>query len=160
MAGSQCSKDFICEAGTTVLSYAYSSTYLFFFYFNTTSFFASLCVILLVITGYHLRSKFFIWLLKLAMIISVAFMTLTYIYAVILVTPNHLIDKVSSLALKLVYIWAGMVLIAGAIHIIHLLYWMVKKFIHLIRILHSMVKKLHNFICKSTRSPIEDTTNV
>ncbi|KAE8021211.1 hypothetical protein FH972_007125 [Carpinus fangiana] len=160
MAGSQCSKDVICEAGTAVLSYAYSSTYLLFLYFNTTSFFASLCVILLVITGYPLRSKFFIWLLTLAMIISVAFMTLTYIYAVILVTPDHLIDKVSSLALKLVYIWVGMVLIAGVIHIIRLLYWMVKKFIHLIRILYSMVKKLRNFIRKSTRGPAEDTTNV
>ncbi|XP_059455091.1 uncharacterized protein LOC132185319 [Corylus avellana] len=158
--GFYCTQDNICEGGTAVLSYSYPDDYLFFLYFNTTSFFASLCVILLVITGYPLRSKFFIWLLTLAMTISVAFMTLTYIKAVILVTPNHLLDKVSSLAFKLVYIWMGIVLIAGVIHIIRLLYWMAKKLIHIIHLLYWMAKKLCNFIRKSTRGPTEDPANV
>jgi hypothetical protein len=159
--GYNCNQQNICEAGTAVLSYLYPDDYLLFIYFNTTSFFASLCVILLVIVGFPLRSKLFIWLLMSTMTISVASMTLTYIKAVGLVTPNHISKKYSSLALILVYIWMGMVLIASVIHIIRLLYWMVKKLIHIIRLLYWMLKKLCTFIiCKSTRGLAEDSANV
>jgi hypothetical protein len=65
-------QDNICEAGTTVLSYSSPDNYLWFLHCNTIAFFASLCVILLVIIGFSLRSKLFIWLLTSAITISVA----------------------------------------------------------------------------------------
>jgi hypothetical protein len=61
--GFNCSDINVCEADTSILSYLDPDNYLFFLYFNSTSFFASLCVILLVIIGFPIRSKFFIWLL-------------------------------------------------------------------------------------------------
>jgi hypothetical protein len=84
--GFNCSDINECKADTAVLSYLDPDNYLFFLYFNSTSFFASLCVILLVITGFPIRSKFFIWLLTSAMLISVASMTVTYIQVVLLIT--------------------------------------------------------------------------
>jgi hypothetical protein len=144
--GSNCTQDNICEAGKAVLSYSDPDDYLWFLYFNTTSFFASLCVILLVIIGFPLRSKLFIWLLTSAMTISIASMTFTYKQAVTLVSPNHILNRFQSLGMKYIYIWAGIFLIVGVIHIIRLLYW--------------MVKKLFTFIRKSTRGPAEDPANV
>jgi hypothetical protein len=119
--GYYCAQDNICEPDRAVLSYSYPDDYLWFLYFNTTSFFASLCVILLVIIGFPLRNKFFIWLLTSAMTISVASMTFTYINAVYLVTPNHIFKRFYSLASILVCIWYGVLLIDGVIHIIPLL---------------------------------------
>jgi len=144
--GFNCKQDNICEAGTSVLSYSYPDIYLLFLGCNTTSFFASMCVILLVIIGFPLRRKLFIWLLTSAMTISVAFMTLTYSKAVILVTPNHILNRFQSLGMKYLHIWEGMFLIVGVIHIIRLLY--------------RMVKKLCTFIGKSTRGPAEVSSNV
>jgi hypothetical protein len=151
--GSKCNSNNICEAGRAVLSYSYPDEYLLFLYFNTASFFAPLCVILLVVIGFPLRSKLFIWLLPLAMTIAVAPMTFTYISAVTLVTPDHILKGFSLVALILVYIWIGVVLIADVIHIIRLLYWMVKKLIHIIRVLYCTMKKLCTFIRKSTKGP-------
>jgi hypothetical protein len=75
--GFNCSEINVCEAGTAILSYSNPVGYLWFLYFNSTSFFASLFVILLVITGFPIRSKFFIWFLTSAMLTSVASMTRT-----------------------------------------------------------------------------------
>jgi hypothetical protein len=157
--GFNCNQDNICEAGTAVLSYFYPNTYVWFLGFNTTSFFASLCVILLVVIGFPLRSKLFIWLLTSAMTISIASMTFTYTYAVALVTPDHIFKRFYLGALILICIWYGVLLIAGVIHIIRLLYWIVKKLINIIRLLYWTVKKLCTFIRKSTRGPTEDPAN-
>jgi hypothetical protein len=124
------------QADTSVLFYAYPNEYLYFLFYNTTSFFASLCVVLLVISGFPLNSKFFIWFFTLAMTTSVASLTLAYLTAVLLVTPDHLFDKVRSTAQRLRNTWIGLVVIAGMINIIGLLSW--------------TVKKLHNVIRRST----------
>jgi hypothetical protein len=166
--GFNCSERNVCEVGIAVLSYSYPDEYLRFFYFNSTSLFASLCVILLVITEFPIRSKFFIWLLTLAMLIAVASMTLTYIQVLLLITSKNLIRRFDSLGMKLVIICIGSFAIVVVIHIIRLLYWMVKKLIHIIRVLHWIVKKLIywmlnmfcNFIHKLTRSATEDQANV
>jgi hypothetical protein len=152
-------QDNICEAGTAVLSYSNPNDYLLFLLFNSTSFFASLCVILLVVIGFPLRSKLFIWLLTSAMTISIASMTFTYTYAVALVTPDHIFKRFYLGALILICIWYGVLLIAGVIYIIRLLYWIVKKLINIIRLLYWTVKKLCTFIRKSTRGPTEDPAN-
>jgi hypothetical protein len=159
--GFNCNQDNICEAGTAVLSYFYPNTYVWFLGFNTTSFFASLCVILLVVIGFPLRSKLFIWLLTSTMTISLVSMTFTFAKAVVLVTPNHILNRlIKSLGMKFVYIWEGMFLIAGVIFIIGLIYWMVKKLIHIIPLLYWTVKKLCTFIRKSTMGPAENPGNV
>jgi hypothetical protein len=158
--GFNCSEINVCEVGTIVLS-SYPDEYLWFLYFNSTSFFASLCVILLVVTGFPIRSKFFIWLLTLDMLISVASMTLTYIQVLLLLTSKNLIQRFDSLGTKLVLIWIGSFAIVVVIHIIRLLHWIVKKLIHIIlQLIYWMLKMLCNFIDKLTRSAAEDRANV
>jgi hypothetical protein len=88
----------ICEAGTTVLAYRWPDDYLKFLSFNTTSFFASLSVVLLVISGFPLSSQLAIWFLTLAMSTAVTFMALTYLWIVGLVIPDHLYPKVYRMA--------------------------------------------------------------
>jgi len=145
--GSNYKQSTICEAGREISSYSYPDDYLWFLYFNTTSFLASLCVILLVIIGFPLRSKLFIWLLTSAMNISVASMILTYSKAVALVTPVHILDKVNGpWNIIVLCIYIGVIVLVCMIHIIRLLSW--------------IVKKMRNFIRKSTRGPAEDSTNV
>jgi hypothetical protein len=158
--GSHCTQGNICEAGKAVLSYSYINIYLWFLYFNTTSFFASTCVILLVIIGFPIRSKSFIWLLMSAMNISITSMMLTYTRALVLVTPVHIFEKLNgswNFTLKVCF---GVIWIVCMIHIIRLLSWIVKKLIHKIRLLYWTMKKLCAFICNSTRGPAEDPANV
>jgi hypothetical protein len=158
--GFYCAQNNICEAGKAILSYSNLDDYLLFLYYNTAAFFASLCVILMVVIEFPLKSKFFIWLLMSAMTIAVASTTFTYISAVKLVTPSYIFfERFNSLAWTLVYSWYVIILMAGVIQIIRLFYWIVKKLIHIIRLLYWMVKKC-TFIHKSARGPAEDPANV
>lgn len=55
--GLKCTPYGICEAGTAVLAYAWTNDFLNFMTFNTTSSFSSLCVVLLLISGFPLKNK-------------------------------------------------------------------------------------------------------
>ncbi|KAG6716928.1 hypothetical protein I3842_04G073000 [Carya illinoinensis] len=124
--GFSCSQP-VCEAGTAVLSYAWPLDYTHFLSFNTTSFFASLSVVLLVISGFPLRNKFAIWLLTLAMTTAVTFMALTYLTGVGLVTPDHLLPKFYEMVYPSVGTWIGLLAIVGVVHTIRLFHWILKK---------------------------------
>jgi hypothetical protein len=101
-------------------------------------------------------------------------MTVTYIQVVLLITLENLFPRLYSLGLKLLFTWIGLVGIVVVIHIIRLLYWMVKKLIYMSRLLHWIMKKLiHiilqliywmlkmcNFTYKLTRSTEEGRANV
>ncbi|KAE8124862.1 hypothetical protein FH972_019709 [Carpinus fangiana] len=129
-----------CTAGTAVLSYSiHSHVYTYFISCNTISFIASVCVLVLVISGFPLTTNFFMWFLTLAMSISIAYMTLAYIYAAALVN-----QYVVGVILR--YIWMGVTAIVIVIHIIRPLSW--------------MVKKLRNFRCKSITGQGENQANV
>jgi hypothetical protein len=151
-----------CTAGKAVLSYYDPDGYLLFLYFNTASFFASLCVILLVVIEFPIRSKIFMWLLTLAMLASVASMTLTYVKVVVMLTSSYVYTKCRSLAFKLLFIWVGLVGVAVVIHIIRLLYWMVKKLYWMVKMSIHLILLLIDWMLKMFRkkSPAEDQANV
>jgi hypothetical protein len=88
------------------------STYTSYFTIPPLSLHLCTCVVLLVISGFPLNSKFFIWFFTLAMTTSVASLTLAYLTAVLLVTPDHLFDKVRSTAQRLRNTWIGLVVMA------------------------------------------------
>lgn len=137
----------ICEAGTTVLAYTYPDDYLKFLSFNTTSFFASLSIILLVISGFPLTSKVAIWFLTLAMSTAVTFMALTYLWVVGLTTPDHLLHTVYGMDSGIKLLWIGLLLVVGVIHTI--------------RLLSLVPNNLRNFQCGSTMDPSKhDPANV
>lgn len=123
----------VCEAGTAILSYAWPSDYINFVSFNTTSFFAALCVLLLLISGFSMKNKFVIWFLTIAMITAVTFMALTYLWVVGLVTPDHLVRKFIRMAFASLFTWIGLLVIVGVVHTIRLYYWIMKK-LHNIKI--------------------------
>ena len=55
--GSQCGSGNTCVAGTSVAGSNHISSYQFFMLCNTSSFIASLCVVVLLISGFPLRNK-------------------------------------------------------------------------------------------------------
>jgi hypothetical protein len=125
--GYSCVANNTCEVvGKAILSY-YHPYYVYFLSYNTVSFLASACVILLVICGFPLTSKYIIWLLSLAMTISVGSMTSAYLYAVLMVTSPDVFDEFELLFDILICILKGVIVIAVLTHIIRPLYWMVKR---------------------------------
>ncbi|KAI5426167.1 hypothetical protein KIW84_031844 [Lathyrus oleraceus] len=80
----------ICRAGTAIIGYDSAKDYVIFMSFNTISFFASLCVVLILICGFPLQNKVIMWMLTIAMIVAVTFMLLTYMWAIGFVTPDHI----------------------------------------------------------------------
>ncbi|KAF5480465.1 hypothetical protein F2P56_001213 [Juglans regia] len=123
----QDSKNGDIAAGTSIfLSQNSKGTdyyYELFLYFNTTSFVAALSVLLVVISGFPLRNKFFIWFLTLTMFIAIWAMALTYFRAVNLVNPTTYFQRP-----RYIPIWSVVFVVAGAIHIIRLLFWTGKLF--------------------------------
>lgn len=117
----------ICEAGTAVVGYGWSEDYVNFMTFNTISFFASLCVVLVLISGFPLKNKVIMWIMTIAMTIAVTFMLLTYMWALGLVTPHHIYSKLYRLSYILVGAW-GIILVAiGLIQTARLVFWIKKR---------------------------------
>ncbi|KAI4308548.1 hypothetical protein L6164_031607 [Bauhinia variegata] len=77
----------ICTA-EAVLGVVYSDDYLSFLKFNTFSFVASLSAALLLVSGIPLRSRFLMWFLSIAMSASLTFLAITYLLAVLMMTPD------------------------------------------------------------------------
>ncbi|XP_041005552.1 ankyrin repeat-containing protein ITN1-like isoform X2 [Juglans microcarpa x Juglans regia] len=135
----------MCAAGTAILSY--SETYIDFLSFNTTSFVAALTVVLLVTSGFPLRSKGFIWFLTLTMFIAIYSVVVAYIKAVKLVNPTHFQDY-SLITTVLPGIWLLLQQVLGAIHVIRFLFWMIRKLFKFLR------------RCRLTKRPANDAVNV
>ncbi|XP_058746641.1 ankyrin repeat-containing protein BDA1-like [Vicia villosa] len=68
--GRNCTTYGVCEAGTAVLAYAWPNKFIKFMAYNTTSFFSSLGVVLLLISGFPLKNKVMMWILTMAMTIA------------------------------------------------------------------------------------------
>ncbi|KAF5480463.1 hypothetical protein F2P56_001211, partial [Juglans regia] len=116
----QDSNDGTVRAGTSIFQSHMNSDgidryyYELFLYFNTTSFVAALSVLLVVISGFPLRNKFFIWFLTLTMFIAIGTMALSYFRALYLVNPTYFEAEYLPL------IYSVVLLVSGAIHIIRL----------------------------------------
>ncbi|ONI17374.1 hypothetical protein PRUPE_3G155100 [Prunus persica] len=93
--------------------------------FNTVSFIASLGVTLLLVGGFPLRNRVIMWLLSMAMCLTLTFMALTYMLALILVFPDIEIyksyEKIYSIFALTLVLWATLLGIIAAIHTIRLL---------------------------------------
>ncbi|XP_042972710.1 uncharacterized protein LOC122304501 [Carya illinoinensis] len=108
-------------AGTSILLSKHSDIgYHYFLNFNTVSFVAAVSVLLVEISGLPVRYKFFIWLLALTMIIAIWAMAVAYFNALYLVNPTYLVG------IYLADIFSVVLLAAGAVHIIRLLFWIGK----------------------------------
>lgn len=126
--GLNCTTYGVCEAGTAVLAYAWPHEFIKFMTYNTISFFSSLGVVLLLISGFPLKNKVMMWVLTLAMTVAVTFMALTYVFAQGLVAPYHIIQQVYSMTYpRVVVTWGILLLVVGLIHTLRLVFWVKKR---------------------------------
>ncbi|OWM79265.1 uncharacterized protein LOC116193957 [Punica granatum] len=112
-----------CVAGNAVLAYYYSDEYLTFMRWNMISFFGSLMVLFLVISGFPLSNKFCLWLLSLVMCATVTCLAYTFFEAMWLVVPDHLICQYERLTNDVHRVWAVMYIV-GLLLFIRMCYWL------------------------------------
>nr|KYP70774.1 Ankyrin repeat-containing protein At3g12360 family [Cajanus cajan] len=121
--GHTCPNFGFCEAGTAVVGYAWSPDFLKFVFLNSSSFFASLCVMLLIMSGFQLENKVVMWTLAFLMIVAASCMLLTYMWALGLISPNHIYYRIRKLGYLLVGTWAFLLLLVGVIQIRRIVIW-------------------------------------
>ncbi|KAM4099838.1 hypothetical protein ACB094_05G022600 [Castanea mollissima] len=117
----------ICEAGTLVLAYKYETLYLLFLISNTISFTASLCVTLLLISGFPLKNKVFMGILTFAMCTTLTFLGVTYILAFALALPQNVLSKLGTAIFIPIGVLLCLIAAVVLIHTIRFLHWLVKK---------------------------------
>lgn len=125
--GYECTKYGFCEAGTAVLGYAQTPDYMKFIFFNTSSFFSSLCVVLVIISGFPLDNKAIMWILTFFMVSAVSCMLLTYMWALGLASPNHIYYRIRPLGYLLVYTWIFLLVLICLLQIIRFIFWVRSK---------------------------------
>ncbi|KAL7258854.1 hypothetical protein ACSBR1_004879 [Camellia fascicularis] len=66
----------------------YPNSYPYFLRANTTGFIASVTIILLFITGWPFKKKFFKWLLVVIMWVTITLIAFIYAFSIVVVTPK------------------------------------------------------------------------
>ncbi|TKY62271.1 Ankyrin repeat-containing protein [Spatholobus suberectus] len=112
-----------CEAGTAVVGYAWSPDFLKFVFFNSSSFFSSLCVMLVLMSGFPLENKVVMWILAVLMIVAASCMLLTYMWALGLVSPNHIYYRIRKLGYLLVGTWAMLLGLVCLVQTSRIVFW-------------------------------------
>ncbi|KAE8651283.1 hypothetical protein Csa_001787 [Cucumis sativus] len=120
----------IQDVGTAIMACKSLQIYTSYFISNSISFFASVSVILLIVSGFPLKNKIFRWLLTVAMTIAVVFLTFAYINGTAMVFRNK---TAQSYLLDLLHVWYGLVglVILGCI-ILPFFIWLLKKFLRIL----------------------------
>ncbi|KAJ9175544.1 hypothetical protein P3X46_014090 [Hevea brasiliensis] len=128
--GSFCSSDNVCRAGTSVFSYNPGISYYRFLTFNSIAFVSSISVILLLVSGFPLKNKLCMWLLTLAMCVTISFAALTYLASLEMVNPYQQWDNyvyMYYIQRRTIEIWVALLIVVGAIYTTHFLSWSAKK---------------------------------
>lgn len=130
-----CAPNKICKAGTSVLAFGDSNQkfyYEIFLVLCTISFSASLTIILLLICGFPLSNRLVMWLLIIAMCISVYCTAGAYVVSIWMVMDP--LDKTGArIILYYALYWAGLVVLLCLILSLRFLFWLLKKFLAALR---------------------------
>ncbi|XP_020239125.1 ankyrin repeat-containing protein BDA1 [Cajanus cajan] len=125
--GLNCTSYGTCKAGTAVLAYDSPHVFLKFTTFNTISFFCSLCVVVLLISGLRLDNKPMMWILIIALFSALTSMGHTYVWAQRLVTPHNIVHHVRRMSLPLSITGVIIPVVVFLFHVLHLVIFFVKK---------------------------------
>ncbi|CAL1373449.1 unnamed protein product [Linum trigynum] len=119
----------LCMAGTSVHAYRDPEVLYIFMGLNTTAFGASLCVMLLIIGGFPLRKKFFVWLLAQAICWAMGCMTAAFAFGALLVTPtkDDARVRVGWVMLYLLGAWLVLTLVISLLDTFRFLIWHGRK---------------------------------
>ncbi|QCD93890.1 26S proteasome non-ATPase regulatory subunit 10 [Vigna unguiculata] len=127
--GLSCSSYGTCKAGTAVLAYDLAHDgFLRFATFNSVSFFSSLYVVMILLSGLRVDNKPMMWILTIVLFLALSSIGNTYISAQRLVTPHHLAHKVGTVNASFSTVWKIIIAIVVLFHFLHLLILCVKKF--------------------------------
>ncbi|KAL5160598.1 hypothetical protein HKD37_07G018060 [Glycine soja] len=114
--------------GEAVLSIRKEGTYKKILYCNTICFASSLAVCLLLVSGFPLKNRIFIWLFSICMCITLTSLTFTYSFGLQMVTPDDVWNNsFLNMVGVVILIWF---IILGIVEIflsLRLLFWIVTK---------------------------------
>lgn len=118
--------------GTSILATYDPRTYMLFWVNNTMSFAASLNIILLLVSGVPIKRRVIMWLLMLAMWLTMWFMALTYCTSMKAITPSHgafEVEWVKTIRIVqfLVRSLMGLITIVFLVHTCRVTIWIIKK---------------------------------
>lgn len=83
-----CTKENICEAGTAVLAYTHTKTYMTLITLNGLCFFSSLIFILLLLAGLSLNNIIFVMALETLMSVTITLLGQTFLLGVFKLSPD------------------------------------------------------------------------
>ncbi|KAL3833019.1 hypothetical protein ACJIZ3_007755 [Penstemon smallii] len=113
--------------------YTYLKRHAQFYMINTISFIASLSIILLLMSGLPLKSRFFMWILMVITWVAITAIALSYTISVILLTPSKDENSIGILIGITVFVWLCLMALLLIGHTIRLFVKIVKQFVKMVR---------------------------
>ncbi|KAL2323362.1 hypothetical protein Fmac_027741 [Flemingia macrophylla] len=115
--GLNCTTYGICQAGNAVLAYVSPHAFLQFMTFNTLSFFCSLSVVLLLISGLRLNNRPMMGILLIIAFTALTSMGRIYFLAQRLVTPDHIAHRFLKVITPFSTTWMIMCIMVFLFHV-------------------------------------------
>jgi hypothetical protein len=134
-----CAPNKICKAGTSVLAFGDNDSnhklkYELFLLLCTISFSASQTIIVLLICGFPLRNKLFMWLLIIVTCVSVFCTVGAYVTSIWMIL-DPLDGTIYHIVLYYGYFWGGLIVLLVLILFCRFVFWLLKKFFRFIMLL-------------------------
>ncbi|WOH12977.1 hypothetical protein DCAR_0832486 [Daucus carota subsp. sativus] len=126
----QDANNYMLQPGSSLLAYFYSDLSNVFWIFNTISLMAALSVIFLYVSGFSLKRRIEIWLIRVAMWVTLSSMTVAYVCAVIATTPTVEFKKISDTFTALiigVVAWVGLLCLSFLVLLFRFVRYLMKK---------------------------------
>ncbi|KAI4308636.1 hypothetical protein L6164_031692 [Bauhinia variegata] len=115
----------ICT-GESVFAVLYQPLYRNFMFSNTFAFVASLSAALLLVSGMPLRQRFLMWFLSIALSASLTSLAFTYLFGVLLLSPDSIYDVQDTVMKIAMGIWIGLLVLVMLLNTIRFFVWLKK----------------------------------
>ncbi|KAL6973981.1 hypothetical protein U1Q18_028163 [Sarracenia purpurea var. burkii] len=96
-------------------------SYEFFLICNTIGFVASFIIILIFVSGFPLRWRVIIWVMRVIMWVALTAMIVTYLSSITVLAPKYADSLLNTVIDVVLYAWVGVILLLILGHTIHLL---------------------------------------
>nr|XP_043607442.1 uncharacterized protein LOC122579347 [Erigeron canadensis] len=112
------------ELGNAVQTEVDMDQFISFVTYNTFTMIISLGIVLVLISGFQMRNKFWMWVLTIATLFALVFMVATYLQSLAMMAPDMYVD-VTSVIICLIWMLACGVM--ALVHTIFFVVWVVMK---------------------------------
>ncbi|KAL7238781.1 hypothetical protein ACSBR2_004807 [Camellia fascicularis] len=114
------------RAGEAIMAYNYPNTYPYFIRANTTGFVVSVSTILLLITGWPFKKKYFMWLLVVGMWVTITSIAFTYAFSIVVVSPKKEREPLTYTIIVGAIVWCCVMASLMIVHTIRGINWWLK----------------------------------